>query len=308
MKDWNDKDPQLPKQLQKVWDLSARYEVSYEPDTEEGLRRFRRRRKAEKEAPMVAEKRSSVVSLTIRRLIAVAAVVAGLFLLLPVLTPSDLPVYQTTTAEVKEVELPDGSVIVLNEKSELRLDRSFVKGKTRKVQLTGEAHFDIQPDQANPFVIETRETSIKVLGTAFTLRAYPDEDSTLVAVNEGKVLFADKKEELLLEANWRGLCDHTTKNMEKSEDQHIGLPQWYLSRPKSFRDCALRQFLDHLEVRYNVRFNTPASLTSNCPISFSIKRNEKLSSVLQRLEVSFNGEIEKKKGKNIYQIKEINCN
>src|SRR5690606_22961051 len=57
----------------------------------------------------------------------------------------------------------------------------------RSVDLEGEAFFDVAKDVDRPFLIETKEISIKVLGTAFNVKAYPDEDKTETTLLEGSI-------------------------------------------------------------------------------------------------------------------------
>lgn len=86
---------------------------------------------------------------------------------------------------IKNMQLADGTKAVLNTGSQLRYPASFT-ADSRKVQLTGEAYFEVAGNAAAPFVVEGNGVSIKVLGTAFNTAA---NDSTVVAeVYEGRVM------------------------------------------------------------------------------------------------------------------------
>ncbi len=301
---WKGDQPQLANQIEKIWDLAGEYKAPLQVNTQQGLDRLRQRMKEEKQT-------SSTPSGTLIRMKSwywlAAAAVIGLIFTLPFINNNNLPVYETAMQEVKEVLLPDGSLIVLNENSKLKLDKDFVKGKQRSVTLMGEAHFDIQSDPQNPFKINTKQTSVEVLGTAFILRAYPQEDSTTVEVNEGKVLFDDGNKELSLERNMRGACYHISKKMEKTEDYDLDLPSWYKSRNQVFRNSSLENFFLALEIRYDIELDISEELLSSaCPITITIQKDEKLESVIQRLETSFNSKIVKT-GKSTYQVNNIVC-
>jgi len=90
------------------------------------------------------------------------------------------------------IRLPDGTQVWLNADSKITYPDNF-RGATREVQLTGEAFFDVVPStslrtgQKRPFVIHTRTVDIKVLGTAFNVRSYPDEKKTETALIRGLV-------------------------------------------------------------------------------------------------------------------------
>lgn len=82
--------------------------------------------------------------------------------------------------------LADGTRIVLNSDSKLQFPHSF-KGENREVYLTGEAYFDVAKDAAHPFVIHTTQMDIKVLGTAFNVRNYPNENISEATLISGAI-------------------------------------------------------------------------------------------------------------------------
>ena len=82
--------------------------------------------------------------------------------------------------------LSDGTRIFLNSASKLRFPVSF-SGPVREVYLSGEAFFDVKKDPAHPFIIHTDKMNVKVLGTAFNVKAYPDEPSSETTLIRGSV-------------------------------------------------------------------------------------------------------------------------
>lgn len=85
-----------------------------------------------------------------------------------------------------QVVLPDGSKVWLNAGSSLDYPKQF-NGKTRAVQLQGEAYFEVTKNAAQPFIVHTKTFDIKVLGTGFNVRAYPGEDSAVTSLVHGSV-------------------------------------------------------------------------------------------------------------------------
>jgi transmembrane sensor len=79
--------------------------------------------------------------------------------------------------------LPDGTTGYLNSGSKLRYDPSF--RKTRQVELIGEAYFDVANKNNSPFIVQTRDMKIKVLGTTFNVIAYADEKTEEVILESG---------------------------------------------------------------------------------------------------------------------------
>ena len=82
--------------------------------------------------------------------------------------------------------LPDGSKVWLNAASSLRFPTVFT-GKERKVEITGEAYFEIAPNAAMPFIVTKGDVSIAVLGTHFNVNAYDDEAAIKTTLLEGSV-------------------------------------------------------------------------------------------------------------------------
>lgn len=93
-----------------------------------------------------------------------------------------------------QIKLPDGSVVWLNASSNLTYGEDFGK-KFREVNLTGEAFFDVAKDAAHPFIIHTAIVDVKVLGTAFNVRSYPNDANTETSVLRGKVEVTVKNRE-----------------------------------------------------------------------------------------------------------------
>lgn len=87
-----------------------------------------------------------------------------------------------------ELNLADGSHVVMNAGSSLRYPVNFPREGAREVYLEGEAFFDVSKDPIHPFRVHTDEMSIKVLGTQFNVSAYKDaKDIRNVVLVEGSV-------------------------------------------------------------------------------------------------------------------------
>lgn len=85
-----------------------------------------------------------------------------------------------------KLTLPDGSNVWLNSSSSIRYPTAFA-GKERKVQVTGEAYFEVAHDASKPFLVSVGDADIKVLGTHFNVNAYPDEAAAKTTLLQGSV-------------------------------------------------------------------------------------------------------------------------
>lgn len=92
----------------------------------------------------------------------------------------------TRNGSKTKLTLPDGTQVWLNSGSNIAYGNDL-NGPTRQVTLKGEAYFDVAKDVKRPFIIHTDVIDIKVLGTAFNVRSYPDENITETALIKGSV-------------------------------------------------------------------------------------------------------------------------
>jgi transmembrane sensor len=85
------------------------------------------------------------------------------------------------------VRLPDGTKVWLNAASSLKYPASFGALKERRVQLNGEAYFEVAHNKAQPFRVQTEKQTVTVLGTHFDVNAYADEPDVRTTLLEGRV-------------------------------------------------------------------------------------------------------------------------
>lgn len=93
----------------------------------------------------------------------------------------------TPKGRVFQLTLPDGTAIWLNSASSVRYPIAFT-GKERKVEITGEAYFEVAPDPEKPFlVVVSNKTTVKVLGTHFNVNAYDNEQEITTTLLQGAI-------------------------------------------------------------------------------------------------------------------------
>lgn len=86
-----------------------------------------------------------------------------------------------------QVNLPDGTRVWLNAASLIKFPVSFSNLKQRKVELQGEAYFEVEKDATKPFLVITDQQEVQVLGTHFNISSYKDELDTKTTLLEGSV-------------------------------------------------------------------------------------------------------------------------
>jgi len=88
--------------------------------------------------------------------------------------------------QIKEVFLADGTHIWLNADSKLLFPSNFNTDK-REIELEGEAYFEVTSNEENPFLVKTKNHTIKVTGTQFNVCEYPESNIIETTLVEGKV-------------------------------------------------------------------------------------------------------------------------
>ena len=82
--------------------------------------------------------------------------------------------------------LPDGTTVWLNASSKLTYGDDFME-KERRVQLDGEAFFDVVKNEGKPFIINTAVMNVRVLGTSLNVRAYAGDKKAEAVLIRGKI-------------------------------------------------------------------------------------------------------------------------
>ncbi len=99
----------------------------------------------------------------------------------------ELAEIRTGFGEIKNILLPDSSVVILNANSSMRIPQQWTESGGRQVWLEGEAYFQVQkkPSTVQKFVVHTREVDVEVLGTKFNVNTR--RQHAIVSLEEGKV-------------------------------------------------------------------------------------------------------------------------
>jgi transmembrane sensor len=101
--------------------------------------------------------------------------------------PEEMAVIKTGYGEIKNILLPDSSLVILNANSSMRIPSPWTETGGRQVWLEGEAYFQVQKkaSAAGKFVVHTKEVDVEVLGTKFNVNTR--RQRAVVSLEEGKV-------------------------------------------------------------------------------------------------------------------------
>lgn len=122
--------------------------------------------------------------------------------------------YNTITvprgSQVVSLMLVDGSRVWINAASSMKYPTAFI-GKERKVEITGEAYFEIAHNAAMPFIVKKGDAEVRVLGTHFNVNAYDDENNMKVSLLEGAVKVSKANETKFLSPGQQAEIDQQGK-------------------------------------------------------------------------------------------------
>jgi ferric-dicitrate binding protein FerR (iron transport regulator) len=137
---------------------------------------------------------------------------------------------KTTPGMQTDLFLPDGSHVWLNSGSELKYQVPFTTD-FRKVELVGEAFFDVTKDQAHPFLVQAGRLNIEVKGTRFNVINYKDEKSGEVILESGSVRifsgkYADQNTLATVKPGERACFDYLHNQMTVSQVDLTKYTSW----------------------------------------------------------------------------------
>ena len=191
-----------------------------------------------------------------------------------------------------QIELTDGSKVWLNAESSLRFPTAFA-GKQRRVEVTGEAYFEVADRKSMPFVVSVNGAEVQVLGTHFDVMAYSDEDALKTTLLEGAVKFVSGGNTSLLRPGQQSQLTRDGKDgqikvvNDVDVDEVIAWKNGLFQFEKADIGTVMRQLARWYDVDVEYRNKREGDL-----LHVEIPRNTKLSDVLKALEVAGAGKFE----------------
>ena len=279
----------------KLLELAGHYDKQLNPNVDAAWNKFEKQMKQEGK---VVEGNFGRRWLSIAA--GIAVVVAAFFF---VTAQPELQTIQTAENQKQEVDLPDGTKVWVNESS--TFSNTNFEGNTRLVQLEGEAFFDVAPDVAKPFVIESGDFKIEVLGTAFNVRNYSG-DKFEVTVKEGTVkVLKEGMEPIILKKN--GIATFST-SQNKFHKYAIGIENMdaWIDNVLIFNDHPLADVVGQIERLYDIKLAIRTQGLGKCLVTANFE-DIQLEEVIETIETLFDCEIEKK-AKDAYVLKGGSCN
>ncbi|MBI1306699.1 MAG: DUF4974 domain-containing protein [Bacteroidetes bacterium] len=188
----------------------------------------------------------------------------------------------------EKLALADGSVVHINSGSDIRYAKDFGK-KDRKVELKGEAFFEVEPDTSKPFIVQSLDMDIRVVGTSFNVLAN-NPDSVVVSVETGKVEMRFENGFILLHPGETGVYYRNGHQLFKRGEIPV-INQFWRDRRLVFRKTPLQEVIRIVNESYGVHIQLENPEMRDQPITVRF-RDQDLQTVLEVLSATLNMQYE----------------
>jgi ferric-dicitrate binding protein FerR (iron transport regulator) len=186
-----------------------------------------------------------------------------------------------------QLNLPDGTKIWLNAASSLTYPISFSNSKERRVELIGEAYFEVAKDKSSPFIVKAGIQEVEVLGTHFNVNSYADEKGIKTTLLEGSVRISAEygpgKNAIILKPNQQATLDDNASITVKQVDAELAIA--WKEGHFEFVNADIQSIMRQISRWYNVDVQFEGSVTDET-FTGRISRFKNIKQVLKMIEGS----------------------
>ena len=204
----------------------------------------------------------------------------------------------TDNGNMYMLTLSDGTQVWLNAGSQLDFPAKFT-GLRRQVRLKGEAFFKVTKNKSMPFIVESKGQRVEVLGTAFNINSYPDEQATKTTLVEGSISISSDDSKFTLKPGQQAVLNPTGSLIVSNADTTLAAA--WKNNKFIFENNDIQSVMRMIQRWYNVEV-IYTTLPPDVTFGGKISRFENVSAVLRVLERT-GGVHFKTEGKKIYVFK-----
>lgn len=183
------------------------------------------------------------------------------------------------------LQLADGTKVWLNSETVLRYPVQFA-GNERRVELTGEAFFEVARNEKVPFIVESGEQDVKVLGTEFNISSYKEDQFIHTTLVKGSVeVYIKNKPEIkqTLTPMEQSAVNKTDNQISKQTVDPYLFTAWKEGR-FVFQDQNLDEIMKILSKWYNVEVVFEREELKNLRFTGNLERYSDFAKVLKKIQ------------------------
>ena len=289
-------------EIDQILKVSENYKYTFEASNDEAWNKFSAAREAEKQVttPFKVYKNTSRL-LRVAAAIAILAVGSWAFWLTTLNKTLDAGQFATNTGQIEQITMKDGSVITLNANSSVEYK---VTEKSREIKLQGMAHFEVAKNPNAPFVIESNNNKVTVLGTGFDVQSYSGKPLQ-VTVNHGKVKVEKLSNSTTLESviltkgmrvrenlNQANAADKRSQIFAVDSNVNLEAVKWE-SGNLIFTNAPIDDVVNAIETRYSKKLQA-SNQTSDVQFTGVFKNTDEFSTVVKTIEIALGLQFEVK--------------
>jgi ferric-dicitrate binding protein FerR (iron transport regulator) len=190
----------------------------------------------------------------------------------------------------------------LNAKTTLTYPTVF-GDRERRVQVEGEAFFDIAGDAKRPFIVSTRNVNMTALGTKFNVYSYPDEPFVRTSLIEGKLKVYREHEEA--KAVTLGANEEITVEDERMTKAMIAYADYFLWTDGiySFHNELLADMLKKLELYYDVKIVVKEPSICKWEYTGKFRQRDGIDEIIRMIGKIHRFKVEKDEENNVFTLK-----
>ncbi len=288
--------------IDQILKVSENYKYSFEASNDDAWNKFSAAREAEKQVPTPFKvyKNTSRL-LRVAAAVAILAVGSWAFWLTTLNKTLDAGQFATNAGQIEQITMKDGSVITLNANSSVEFK---VTEKSREIKLQGMAHFEVAKNPNAPFVIESNNNKVTVLGTGFDVQSYSGKPLQ-VTVNHGKVKVEKLSNSTMLESviltkgmrvrenlNQANAANKRSQIFAVDSNVNLDAVKWE-SGNLIFTNAPIDDVVNAIETRYSKKLQA-SNQTSDLQFTGVFKNTDEFSTVVKTIEIALGLQFEVK--------------
>jgi transmembrane sensor len=181
-----------------------------------------------------------------------------------------------------QLVLPDGSIVWLNAASSIRYPTAFA-GNERRVEVTGEAYFEVTKNAAMPFTVKmNNDAEVEVLGTHFNINAYNDEPATKITLLEGSIKVSGKTRNVVIKPGQQARLTDQNNTLKVADDTDVEEVMAWRNGAFQFGGADIQTVMRQISRWYDVEVEYKGNISLH--FAGTMSRNVNISQVLEMLE------------------------